>query len=85
MKAIGPRGKIYLDKTADWHLFLGDETAAPGYLHMLEALPPDMLAQAYLEVASPEDELSTSTQHDVEWRFRRFAPIVLTVGRVPAA
>ena len=24
-------------------------------------------------------------QHDVEWRFRRFAPIVLTVGRVPAA
>src|SRR5689334_17361406 len=37
VNGVGPRGKIFLDPAADWHLFLGDESAAPGYLHMLEA------------------------------------------------
>ena len=54
INGVGPRGKIYLDPTADWHLFLGDETAAPGYLHMLEAVQEEVPAQAYLEVPSAE-------------------------------
>src|SRR5438128_2333549 len=57
VNGVGPRGKIFLDTDADWHLFLGDESGAPGSLSMLEALAPDVPAQAYLEVSSPEDEL----------------------------
>src|SRR6266513_1992526 len=47
VNGVGPRGKIFLDPDADWHLFLGDETAAPGTLHMLEVLAPDVPGQAY--------------------------------------
>ena len=39
INGVGPRGKIFVDAEADWHLFLGDESAAPGSLHMLESLP----------------------------------------------
>src|SRR5262245_22759550 len=40
VNGVGPRGKIYLNEAADWHLFLGDETAGPATLNMIEALPP---------------------------------------------
>jgi NADPH-dependent ferric siderophore reductase len=74
VNGVGPRGKIYLDASADWHLFLGDETAAPGCLNMIEAVAPEVPAQAYLEVSSAEDELATSTSHQVEWLYRGDTP-----------
>src|SRR5438270_686832 len=78
VNGVGPRGKILLDRAADWHLFLGDETAAPGSLHMLEALAPHVPGQAYLEVASPEDELPStvggSSAQQVEWLYRGDTP-----------
>jgi NADPH-dependent ferric siderophore reductase len=71
---VGPRGKITLDPAADWHLFAGDETAAPASLAMLEALPADVPAVAYLEVTSAEDELPTMATdvptHQVIWLHR---------------
>lgn len=75
VNGVGPRGKIFLDQTADWHLFLGDETAAPGYLHMLEALPGGVPGQAYLEVTSPEDELP-SAAGGVTWLYRGDVPAI---------
>jgi NADPH-dependent ferric siderophore reductase len=54
--AIGPRGKITLRPDADWHLFVGDETGAPGTLAMIEALPAGSVAIALLEVDGPADE-----------------------------
>src|ERR1043166_2676322 len=27
VNGVGPRGKIFVNKSADWHLFLGDESA----------------------------------------------------------
>jgi NADPH-dependent ferric siderophore reductase len=78
VNGVGPRGKIFLDADADWHLFLGDETAAPGSLSMLEALAPDVPAQAYLEVETPEDELPTpvsgSGTQQVNWLYRGATP-----------
>src|SRR5439155_22428024 len=66
------------DAAADWHLFLGDETAAPGSLSMLEALAPAVPAQAYLEVSTPQDELPTSvpgsTTQQVIWLYRGETP-----------
>jgi NADPH-dependent ferric siderophore reductase len=75
VNGVGPRGKIVLDLAADWHLFLGDESAAPGALHMLEALPTSAQAQAYLEVSTPEDELATSAEPGrVNWLYRGDVP-----------
>ena len=77
INGVGPRGKIFLNPAADWHLFLGDETGAPGALHMLEALPQDMPAQAYLEVSSPEDELPTrASASRVTWLYRGDTPAI---------
>jgi NADPH-dependent ferric siderophore reductase len=75
VNGVGPRGKIFLDPTADWHLFLGDESAAPGYLHMLEALGGTAPGQAYLEVSSPSDELPTSAT-GVTWLYRGDVPAI---------
>lgn len=78
VNGVGPRGKIYLDSEADWHLFLGDETAAPASLRMMEGLPADVPAQAYLEVASASDELRADVAGPptqlVNWLFRGDTP-----------
>jgi NADPH-dependent ferric siderophore reductase len=78
VNGVGPRGKIFLDPDADWHLFLGDESAAPASLSMMEALAPSVPAQAYLEVTSPEDELPTSVSgsatQQVTWLHRGDTP-----------
>src|SRR6266851_4236820 len=58
VNGVGPRGKIFLDQGADWHLFVGDDTAAPASLRMLEALPAAVPGLAFLEVAAAEDELA---------------------------
>jgi NADPH-dependent ferric siderophore reductase len=54
--AIGPRGKVTLKEGVDWHLFVADEAGMPGALAMMEALPPNSLAKALLEIDTPEDE-----------------------------
>ena len=78
VNGVGPRGKIYLDRDADWHLFLGDETAAPASLRMMEGLPPDVPAQAYLEVVSASDALPADVAGPptqlVNWLFRGDTP-----------
>jgi NADPH-dependent ferric siderophore reductase len=75
VNGVGPRGKISLDPAADWHVFVGDETAAPGSLAMLEALPAGTPAQAYLEVAGPEDALPTrAPAQAVTWLYRGEGP-----------
>lgn len=88
INGVGPRGKIFLDPAADWHLFLGDESAAPGSLHMLEALPPEVPAQAYLEVSSPADELPTSVgaseAQQVTWLYRGDTPAISSAMLVDA-
>ena len=54
IEGIGPRGKITTSATADWHLFIGDESALPATFAMAEALPPDRPATLVLEI--PERE-----------------------------
>ena len=70
INGVGPRGKIYLDPSADWHLFVGDETAAPASLNMLEALPNGVPGLSFLEVSTAQDELSTTSSHPVNWLHR---------------
>lgn len=56
VEGIGPRGKITVSPGADWHLFLGDESAMPAILAMTEALPGDADATLVIEVPGPDDE-----------------------------
>src|SRR5260370_1297616 len=39
IEGIGPRGKITTSATADWHLFIGDESALPAAFAIPGALP----------------------------------------------
>jgi NADPH-dependent ferric siderophore reductase len=74
VNGVGPRGKIFLNPDADWHLFLGDESAAAASLAMLEALPAKVAGVAYLEAATAEDELATDTTREVKWLHRGDEP-----------
>jgi NADPH-dependent ferric siderophore reductase len=69
--AIGPRGKVTLSETADWHLFVADETGLPGALAMIEALDSGSAAIAILEVDTAADEQEPDARPaqgvDLQW------------------
>jgi NADPH-dependent ferric siderophore reductase len=76
IEGIGPRGKITTSATADWHLFMGDESALPAIFAMTEALPPDRPATLVLEIPEEGDEqdpAATGTIH-ISWLHRLGAP-----------
>jgi len=74
INGVGPRGKIFLKPDAEWHVFVGDDSAAPGYLHLLESVPAAVPALTLLEVDSADDELPVSNglspSHRVRWLHR---------------
>jgi NADPH-dependent ferric siderophore reductase len=72
VQAFGPRGRNVLNEGADWRLFVGDETAIPGFFGMIEILPAGAKAQAIIEVQSDADcqEVSTAADLDLTWLFR---------------
>ena len=69
---MGPSGAYAPDPSADWHLLAGDESALPAIAAALEGLPPDAVAQAFVEVAGPDDEieLRSPAEVDVTWVYR---------------
>ena len=56
IEGIGPRGKITTSPDADWHLFMGDESAMPAIFAMAESLPGDADAALVIEIPGPDDE-----------------------------
>lgn len=77
VEAIGPRGKIRLDDQARWHLFFGDESAVPAVFSMIEAIGPDVVAVALLEVGGPEEEQAPDDVRcdlDLRWIHRHGPP-----------
>jgi NADPH-dependent ferric siderophore reductase len=57
LNAVGPRGKIYLNPDAEWHLFVGDESAVAATLIMMEAAPSSTPCLALLEIEGPDFEV----------------------------
>ena len=53
---MGPSGAYAPDPAADWHLLAGDEAGLPALSAALEALPPNAIGKAFIEVAGPDDE-----------------------------
>ncbi len=53
---FGPRGRLEL-RAAEWHLFVGDESALPAIAELAAALPAGTPAIAIVEVGDASDEL----------------------------
>ena len=84
---VGPRGRLELTG-ADWHLFVGDESAQPAIAELVEALPREQAVIAMLEVGDATDELSLCRPHggelETHWIHREGAqpgqPDLLSTG-----
>ena len=69
----GPGGGYAPDPAADWHLFLGDESALPAISSALEALPGEARGIAYLETQDGDEppDLIAPPGVEVNWLRRR--------------
>ncbi|HEU5418539.1 MAG TPA: siderophore-interacting protein [Streptosporangiaceae bacterium] len=76
IEGIGPRGKITINPAADWHLFMGDESALPAIFAMTEALPGDSVATIVLEIPGPDDEqdINPAARTRLTWLHRLSGP-----------
>jgi NADPH-dependent ferric siderophore reductase len=86
VEGIGPRGKIFLNPAADWHLFAGDESALPAFFTMAGALPAGARALLIIEIPGSADERELVTAADVAltWLHRDGQPAG-EPGRLAAA
>jgi NADPH-dependent ferric siderophore reductase len=66
IEALGPRGKVLLDRQADWHLFIGDDSFAPAALSMAEAVPENETVVLALEIDGPGHEQPSDIRANVE-------------------
>jgi NADPH-dependent ferric siderophore reductase len=73
----GPGGAYTPSPDADWHLFVGDESALPAIAASLEVLPEGAPAHVFVEVAGPGEEQNLVTPGDVKllWLHRGEAPV----------
>ncbi|MDN4612655.1 siderophore-interacting protein [Arthrobacter burdickii] len=69
---MGPSGKWSPDQDADWHLFVGDDSALPAIAAGIEALHPAAVGHAYLEVDSAAEVLPLDAPAGLElhWLYR---------------
>lgn len=95
---MGPSGAYAPDPAADWHLLAGDEAGLPALSAALEALPPNAIGRAFIEVSGPDDEVPLNAPDGVEvrWIYRGgradlvpedqagdFAPLIAEVRETP--
>jgi NADPH-dependent ferric siderophore reductase len=76
IEGIGPRGKITTVATADWHLFMTDESGLPAAFAMTEALPAASEATLVIEVPEEADEqdLPAAASTRISWLHRLGLP-----------
>ncbi len=65
----GPSGGYRPDPAADWHLFVGDESALPAVAASLEALPATARAVVRLVCDGPRHEVALPSNGDVDVRW----------------
>ena len=66
---MGPSGAYSPDPAADWHLLASDEAGLPALSAALEALPPDAIGRAFIEVSGPDEEVALVAPDGVEVRW----------------
>ena len=57
---VGPRGKIPLDKAADWHLFVGDVSSLGAFYRMAQNIDAPGRAIFIVELDDPSDALTAA-------------------------
>lgn len=55
---IGPRGKITLDRLADWHLFVGDVSALGAFYRLAQSIEPPGRSVFIVEIDQPDDAVT---------------------------
>jgi NADPH-dependent ferric siderophore reductase len=55
---IGPRGKIHLDPSAPWHLFIGDASGLAAFYRMAQSIELPSRAIFIVEIDASDDALS---------------------------
>ena len=63
--ASGAGGAYAPDPAADWHLFIGDESALPAIAAALEALPAHARGLAYLQIAEDDGRYEITGPHGI--------------------
>ncbi|MBW4029605.1 MAG: siderophore-interacting protein, partial [Acidobacteria bacterium] len=58
LDVIGPRGKIYLDERADWHLFVGDVSSLGAFYRLAQSIETPGRAIFIVEIDDPADALT---------------------------
>lgn len=78
----GPGGAYAPNPAADWHLFVGDESAIPAIAAALETLPAGVPAYAFLQVADEAETQKLASAADLEltWLFRSDFPTPQAAG-----
>jgi NADPH-dependent ferric siderophore reductase len=66
---MGPSGAYSPDPAADWHLLAGDEAGLPAISAALEAMAPDAVGVAFIEVSGPDDEIELVAPEGVQIRW----------------
>jgi NADPH-dependent ferric siderophore reductase len=66
---MGPSGGYAPDPAADWHLLAGDEAGLPAISAALQALAPNAVGMAFIEVSGPDDELPLTAPEGVQIRW----------------
>ena len=57
---IGPRGKIFLDPVADWHLFVGDASGFAAFYRLAQSIAAPGRAIFIVEIDAADDALSAT-------------------------
>lgn len=57
---VGPRGKIPLDQSADWHLFVGDVSSLGAFYRMAQSIESPGRAIFIVELDDPADGLTAT-------------------------
>jgi NADPH-dependent ferric siderophore reductase len=66
---MGPSGAYSPDPAADWHLLAGDEAGLPAIGAALEAMAPDAVGVAFMEVSGPDDEIELVAPEGIQIRW----------------
>ena len=77
MLFLGPGGSYAPDPAADWHLFVGDESALPAIAASVERSPVDATARVLIEVEGPDEEqkIDAPPGADIVWLHRGDRPV----------
>jgi NADPH-dependent ferric siderophore reductase len=57
---IGPRGKIFLDPVADWHLFVGDASGLGSFYRLAQSIEVPGRAIFIVEIDAPDDAIAAT-------------------------